>query len=292
MYAEIGFKTGEEFIPIVVDLVDNPGVKIWAKKCSEIDEQRQIIPQPVPGGKPMDRDEWDRLYQEVKLVHDNLIQSRTPMPLWVENPEEITQHHLNVWHRWFTDNTAIIDQDNSSWDLTKEHFWLHELNQIVHAIEQYFNEWPKDQFDGRFAKEINLFVIVDALGRPVAGSADIYEYRQYHTFDHCDLILDQAVHGKTLMQSFIDNDDPNHWDTSGHHVTHGGAKLVINSNRSKIYQSPAFLEWANRNRLDTSKVFADYPLGQIRDRDQSVLDHLWYLAEHANMSATIEIHGN
>lgn len=290
MYATIKFDFGESVIPIVVDLLDNPGVRIWAEHCTKIDKKRQVMPQPIPGGTTIDAQGWQQLYQKVKTIHDNLLDTKTPMPMWVNTADEITQHHLNVWHRWFTDNTKVIDQDQSLWDLTKEYHWLHELNQIVHIMEVYLvNEWPKTEFEKDYGKELNLLPGLDSHGLPEVSSPEIYQHRQYHSFDHYDLILDQAVHGKTLMQSFIDNDDPNHWDTTGHHITHGGSKLVINSSRSKIYQSAAFEKWASRNHLDLSNAYADYPLGQIRHRDQAVLDNLWHLIHRKRLEPAVSL---
>jgi hypothetical protein len=123
-------------------------------------------------------------------------------------------------------------------------------------------------------QELNPQPKVDAHGFGIEY-VNLTSHRQYHSWEHADLILDQAVHGKTTMQSFIDNDDPKHWDTTGHHISWGGCKIVSGMHRQKIYQSPLFCKWMNQNKVTHQDLWGDYPLGNIVNRDQAQLDRIF-----------------
>ena len=77
------------------------------------------------------------------------------------------------------------------------------------------------------------------------------------------------------MQSFLDNDDPKNWDTTGHHMSWGGCKLVKSYHRQGIYQDDLFRQWMDQNNVTHSNLFGDFPLGNIVNRDQSVIDRIF-----------------
>jgi hypothetical protein len=150
---------------------------------------------------------------------------------------------------------------------------LHELNQIVHKLELCFWGWPNTQLGVR-GVEMNLTAGVDKHGF-ATEFVDLTPYREYHSWESADLILDQAVHGKTTIQSFLDNDDPKNWDTTGHHMSWGGCKLVKSYHRQEIYQDNLFRQWMNQNNVTHNNLFGDFPLGNIVNRDQSVIDRIF-----------------
>lgn len=253
---------------LLIDLLDNSGVQAWANHCKQLPTERSVSKQSVAPGSDrvgIPDSEW----QQQQLVQQSLATTTLPLPMPVEQPDQITQQHLNVWHRWFTEHTKGIDPANP--ELAAEFHWLHELNQIVHRLEPSFNEWPKLEI-GIIGQEFNFTPEIDEHG---FGPSHIDIERQYHSWEHADLILDQAVHGKTTMQSFIDNDDPKNWDTTGHHISWGGCKLISGTYRQEIYQGDMFRRWMNRNDVTHQDLWGDYPLGNIVNRDQSQLDRIF-----------------
>lgn len=274
MELKITLQSDHDTIPLMVDLIDNPGVRAWAAHCAKLTDKREVAFQPIPGGNVTPDADLARCWPYQQSIQQALADSRYPLPLPVTAPEQVKQHHLNVWHRWFTDNTKTIDQINDYKEWAHEYHWLHELNQLVHIWERYTYEWPRTEFDTNHSIEINLWPKLDAHGFPEIESVDMEPYAQYHSFQHADLILDQAIHGKSTMQSFLDNDDPRHWDTTGHHLSHGGCKILTSTRRSEMYQSTAFRSWLNRNQIDYSDLLADFPLGNIRNKDAALMERL------------------
>jgi len=87
------------------------------------------------------------------------------------------------------------------------------------------------------------------------------------------------------LQSFIDNDNPNHWDTTGHWITHGGCKLVLNQWEHQVYNSKEFAMWLDNNNTTKIQLKGNYPLGKIRNRDQVLLNQL--ACEFDNLHGTM-----
>lgn len=256
---------------LTVALINNPGVVAWAEHCRKIPTTRSVSTQPVAPPRQRPLTKQSDLWTQQQLVQSSLAPTRMPLPMPVSEPEQITQQHLNAWHRWFTDNTRVIGTENKDYEV--EFHWLHEVNQIVHRLENNIWEWPKDEL-GIVGHELNLQPEIDqhGFGR---GFVDLTPYRQYHSWEYADLILDQAVHGKTTMQSFIDNDDPKSWDTTGHHISWGGCKLVNGTYRQSIYQGNLFQRWMNQNNVTHQDLWGDYPLGHVVNRDQQQIDRIF-----------------
>jgi hypothetical protein len=278
---DIKFRSSTE--SLLIDLIDNPGVCAWGEYCKKLPQSRSVIKQGIATNLLVaNQSQW--VHQQ--LVQQELSKTSLPIPLPVSTPEEITQHHLNVWHRWFTEHSQRIITNNPSWfddyiqgittdnlELSAEYYWLNELNQVVHVLESTIHEYPKKELSTA-GLEFNFQPKLDRHGFKI-GYVDLAPHRQYHSWEHADLILDQAVHGKTTMQSFIDNDDPNHWDTTGHHMSWGGCKLVNGTYRQEIYQGPLFRKWMDQNAVTYQDLWGDYPLGNIVNRDQDQLDRIF-----------------
>ena len=276
MHVDITFQFPRGSRTITFDLLDNPGVKAWAEHCLTITPSRQITYQkPIVNNMlvPM-----DKLWAEYQRIEQNLSETKYALPLTVASVDKITQHHLNVWHRWFTDNTNKPgwNFDNkdliSTHDLQNQFILLHDLNVLVHDF--HLQEWPKPQI-ANYGNGIELILLPKKTTHgdaPHVWFSD--EQRKYHSFEPADLILDAAIHGKTTLQSFIDNDNPNHWDTTGHYITHGGCNIVTSNWRQKIYSSSEFDEWTKKNSTNISQLTGDYPLGMVRNKDKSFLNQL------------------
>lgn len=277
MHVDILFHFPEETKIITVDLFDNPGVRAWAEHCATLPPIRQILYQHLAGS--IDTTVPVELWPEYLRIEQGLSGTEYELSLPLSEPNEITQHHLNVWHRQFTDVTndlqTQIQQQNRRMDEAEQQCYdlFYDLNQLVHLWENRLNEWPKPKISRYQGIDINL-----SPEKTPQGTARLMnltqEHRQYHSFDEADLILDQSVHGKTTLQSFIDNDNPNHWDTTGHWVTHGGCKLVLSSWKQNIYSSKDFAKWMKKNNTDKTRLYGDFPLGAIRNRDQTLLNQL------------------
>lgn len=263
-----------------IELFNNPGVEKWAELCKKTPTTRTATTQPVTWTTPKSLPHNTDLWIQQQLVQQQLSVTNLPIPMPVNTLDQITQQHLNVWHRWFTHHTQPSQKHSTS---TVEFHWLHELNQIVHKLEHCFREWPNPQLGVR-GFEMNFTAGVDNHGF-ASEYANLTPYREYHSWESADLILDQAVHGKTTMQSFLDNDDPKNWDTTGHHMSWGGCKLVKSYHRQGIYQDDLFRQWMNQNNVTHSNLVGDFPLGNIVNRNQSVIDRIFESVAKSNANS-------
>lgn len=271
---------------LMIDLIDNPGVQAWANICRQINPHRKASFQPVPyDGRPYVTN--TPTWQDLLDIYHGLCHTEFAIPLLADTPERVTRRHLNIWHRCFTESGKIIETRKQQRELATEYAWLINLNEWVHAWEDRFYEWPKTELDHVSGQELNLipdFVKQDI--HKIAVYQDMTPYANYHSWDHADVILDQLILGKTVMQSFLDNDDPNHWDTSGHSSTFGGCKLVHGDYRQRIYRSDVFQQWLDKNNTAMDQCRADFPIGNVNPGYRSVLDAVF---SDRPISALIEI---
>jgi len=275
MYVDIVFHFLQRTKTITVDLFDNPGVRAWAEHCCTIQSTRQVgYQKPVVYDKTIPPELWP----EYQRIQQGLDGTKYALPLTADSKTDVTQHHLNVWHRWFTDGTKShpgwMSAPNVQADLRNQFVLLHDLNQLVHNWEFHLCEWPKPQM-AKFGPGVEIVLLPE---KTIHGDGPHVEFtdeqRQYHSFDSADLVLDQSIHGKSVMQSFLDNDNPNHWDTTGHWISHGGCKLVTDNWKQQAYSSAEFDQWLKKNNTDRSQLKAEFPLGRIRDQDRSFLSQL------------------
>ena len=296
MQLKIDIEFADSKESLLFDLLDNLGVRAWADHCKTISPGRLAIAQTIPPPESAVFLDYSNIWIQQQLIQNSLAATTLPMPMPVTAREQITQEHLNVWHRWFTHHTNIIHRwfthapntiDYPCAELATTYHWLHELNQIVHRLENSVWEWPKPDL-GVCGHDLNLEYKMDEHG--FGGEfVDLTPYRQYHSWESADLILDQAVHGKTTMQSFIDNDNPKHWDTTGHHESWGGCKLVSKHYRQAIYQGHLFGQWMNRNDITHQDLWGDYPLGNIVNRDQAQLDRIFDRIQYPRQPQSISV---
>ena len=120
---------------LLFDVLDNPGAMAWANHCKKLPPRRQLISAPLIFN-PHKYDE--RNWQLQQKIQQGLANTPFAIPAPVQHYDEIAQMHLNVWHRWFTDHTRTMDRNV----YPNEFHLLHELNQVVHNIENCLTEWP------------------------------------------------------------------------------------------------------------------------------------------------------
>lgn len=266
MQLQININFNGRLEKFLFNLIDNPGVAAWAEHCKKISSKRNVVLQHVPPIQIPGSLINTKLWQAQQTVQNALSKTQYALPLPVTKPNEITQHHLNTWHRWFTENTKMFIRQKT---VPTEINLLRELNDVVHSLEHYVQEWPASALTISGC-ELNFFP--DYLRHEFV---DLEQYREYHSWEPADLILDQAIHGKSTMQSFIDNDDPRHWDTTGHYISFGGCKLVKESYRQKIYGSELFNQWTTNYDVHPRSLWPDYPLGNLATSDRHRLDDLF-----------------
>lgn len=241
---------------IEFDLIDNPGSKAWQCVVMLNSPERSLSKiSPIPAVKPLPENIADQ-YQVLKDVVSKLNITDFPYPDPLpDNFAMVDQVLMNKLHRHFTN--SCLDLWNPQYktnNINEIHDLLDKLNLNIHELELYL---PTDI---KISHEKSLS---EVLTFSTGLSYDIFPLRQYHSYEPADLILDGHILGKTLIESFRCQDDPNSWDTRGHMRTSGGAIMILENFRQEIYNSKDFSDWLDQHGTNKHRTYADFPLGNF-----------------------------
>ena len=254
---------------IEFDLIDNPGVRAWQYAVMLNNSKRNcFVKSPIIFLTTLPTD-INNQYQNLLDVLDQLDQTDLACKeILPAHFDQVDQAIMNRLHRHFTNSCYSL------WDHRSPYFendycnhLLHELNEAVHKLERYLPTEHKLRYNN-FGKEVWARSEKNEFGY------DIFNFRDYHSYQPADLILDAYILGKTLIESFACNDDPTSWDSNGHMKTNGGAVMLLGDHRSQIYNSSDFQIWLNRHGLEPNSKFADFPLGHFVAGHREKLEHL------------------
>lgn len=178
--------------------------------------------------------------------------------------EECSQSFLNILHRFFTESKKLVVEN--CWKNWQEiSLVLDDINEICHQLEYYYTTPVKEKYQ----QELRLFDEICILPNQVTLDDWLVlsvDERKYHSKQHYDVILGPQVLGKTLLKSYIDDDNPNHWDTSGHHWNASSLTILpYQRQREKIYESKNFRKWLKKHNYKNDALY-DFPLGNVKNK--------------------------
>ena len=271
MILEFVFPTSR--IEVQVNLLNNPGVQAWANKFLG-NYTTSVLSHDHLWVHHMDVEKFDYAITQCYLLIDQLAQHG----IIYSGPDIGTVDHntLNHVHRFFTHNQkrCNVKRFGNDFDYDSVMSMLDSINTCVHDLELFLPRGPVD-IPVTQIEEIKLY---HPTQYGTMDWVDLTDYRQYHSDQHYDVILSSEVLGKTLLQSYLDQDDPTDWDTSGHYVSAGGLQISYLPTRQQIYQSNSFKRWLDQHDADLAELMYDFPIGNIQDRDtgpfQQVLEQL------------------
>jgi hypothetical protein len=265
------FISPTDSVDVHVDLLDNPGVQLWANKFLNVTYETIVIQHDHLYTRPPDYQRINKLQNQCKILVEELAQHGVVysgadiVPFETSTTEQMHQW-LNQLHRFFTHNQerCNLRQLTPGADY---HLIFHKLEQInyhIHDIELYVPRRSQDLAVNSI-DEIKLWHNSQTTD---PAWVNLEPHRQYHSDQHYHVILTSEVLGKTILQSYLDNDDPNDWDTSGHYASAGGLQICCSNTRQRIYQSDSFKKWLSDNKMNHQDVYYDFPIGNIRDIDK------------------------
>lgn len=201
------------------------------------------------------------------------------------NIQDIDQSWLNLAHRFFTTESMKINTANTfDLDLKNQHRLmqksLHEINDLVHTLETYYSAVNNDFSDPRQIGYCSLSLPDIPMNQPTYTSQIHFtDYEKtFHSApdEHHDLVLGTNILGKSVKESYWNDDDPNHWDTSGHHMSFGETLLLSDNYTKKIYTGEKFASWMHKYNTSFDKLRLDYPIADFstaadKDRWQNYL---------------------
>jgi hypothetical protein len=79
------------------------------------------------------------------------------------------------------------------------------------------------------------------------------------------VILNESILGKSVLQSFSENDNPNAQDCTGRLGSYGGFIIELDDNRKNIYRSKEFISWAQSHNRVFNSLPLEFPIGYIPD---------------------------
>lgn len=270
-------------IEVAVEMLDNPGVQAWADKFLNNKYITSVLVHDHLWVSDMDTTKFNHAAAECGILIGQLAQHG----IIYSGPDISTVDHntLNHVHRFFTHNQkrCNINGFGNNFDYDSVMSMLDRINTCVHDLEVFLPRGPVNIPVTRI-EEIKLY---HPTHYGTTDWVELTDYHQYHSDQHYDVILSSEVLGKTLLQSYLDQDNPTDWDTSGHYVSAGGLQITYLPTRQQIYQSDSFKRWLDQHHADPAELMYDFPIGNIQDRDtgpfQQVLQQLNH-CQHSDVS--------
>ena len=253
-------KEDNQLVDVVeFDLLDNPGCRAWQYAVMLNNKARNTFQGDKSTSFTQPHNTSSFQYQQLKNTINDLSTTQFnfnhPVP---ESFDLVTQDFLNVLHRHFTNSCVQLWLPASNFNqLEKLNKLLQDLNTFIHNLESSIPPTENKLKYSQYKNEIWLTNSVQEFGY------DISPFRQYHSYDPADLILDAYILGKSLLESFMGHDDPTSWDTSGHMKTNGGAIAILSYGRQEIYESYEFNNWLKDHNSTKQQRYADFPLGNF-----------------------------
>jgi hypothetical protein len=267
-----------------VNLIDSPGVRAWAYAVLLNTKQRKVTTQKIAWISKYNSDIVDQLYRGIIECLGTLDSTQFRFTQDIPLVEQVDQLFLNRLHRYFTQCCLDI------WKYEFRDYQLRDrlnpifqrLNMLIHNLE-FFYETPQRKQWNNQGKELNFRLEKNEI------SFDILPFTHNHTTEPADLILDAHILGKTLLESYICNDNPNNWDTAGHVRTSGGSVAIMSNHRRNIYQQPEFKAWLTQHGISQTNILADFSLGNFVNNDLKRLEQLSLDSNFNNLSCEIDI---
>ena len=265
---------------IKVECLDNPVIDRWYQSAKQIYQNApsiKLLNYPVYYNTVTDetREIVNNTYNNILLAIDGFRKIGINWP--VDEPKEFNydQQWCNRVHRYFTtlmqyrkfnlSSTEVINQDD---DNINEFYKLgHIINEAVHKIEHYCTNETRQKYS-KFNKllHINLPGFNYHLNTTHSWHEFVKEDYQYHTWNsESDVIFNAEILGKTILCSFLDEDDPNYFDTSGHNGWWGSFLILANNARQNIYKSDDFNDWLKKHGVskNSENIHGDFPIGKV-----------------------------
>jgi hypothetical protein len=267
-------------IEVVVELLDNPGVAHWADKFLNNNYTTSALAHDHLWVPKLDTTKFNHAVAECSHLIGQLVQHG----ITYSGPDISTVDHntLNRVHRFFTHNQqrCNVREFGSDFDYDSVMSMLDRINTCVHDLENFLPRGPAD-IPVKQIEEIKLY---HPTQYGTTEWVNLTDYREYHSSQHYDIILSSEVLGKTLLQSYLDQDDPTDWDTSGHYVSAGGLQIAYLPTRQQIYQSNSFKQWLAQYNADPVDLMYDFPIGNIQNRDTGPFQQVLAELDHCKFS--------
>jgi hypothetical protein len=246
---------------IDIEFVNNELAEAW---CSLYAGQPYTLSQDPVFNLPQlpDQHMMDERFTVIADAYDQM--KARGYPCDVGNME-FTQSCLNRWHRDFTTAEQHPPQGSSY----EEWFAIiNRINRSVHDLERYVHTphrvWANEQFaDHRDLLIWPVHTGYDRMGRWL----DLVHLRDsclgWPSDDPQAVYLNASIRGKSVLQAFLEHDDPREDDVQGHWGTWGGLTIPQTRARLDLYESEPFDRWCRQHDVDARTLPLEFCVGRV-----------------------------
>jgi hypothetical protein len=277
----VNFTVNNVDYSVTIECLDNPVIDRWYESIKQV---YQDTPNITFNHHPNHRSESTKqsnidfittTYNELLQAIEDFEKIGVHWPIVEPREFNFDQQWCNRTHRFFTTLTQYrkfyMDTDEviSSRDPNINEFYKlgHIVNDCIHKIESYCVNETRQKY---FMASKTVLVNVPELDFDLYKTHTWHKFNEddykYHSWDHdCDVIFEAEILGKSIFCSFGDEDDPNYFDTSGHHGWFGSFLILANDARKKIYASEYFDSWLTQHGVSKQSptIKGDFPIGRI-----------------------------
>ena len=283
---------------IVIDIFDIPAVKRWYDFFRDRinDSDYTFVSYFINDDAYLRRDQardfidqtWAGIISDIKAIQ----KIGYNVPFELPSKFNYDQQTLNLLHRFFTynalwhhhggknpfDENFILPNNLSYYDW---HAIIDPINVKVHDLEIYTDPSKNKKFI------TDLFPINDWYVRSTSyewyqfSSDDAeHNYRFFDFSEHENLVmLDNSILGKSVLQSFYENDDPTCRDCTGRLGSYGGFIISKNNHRQQIYRSQNFADWCKKHDLSTTRLPYEFVIGKAQSIPKNIDDSSFVSAD-------------
>lgn len=272
---------------ILIKLFEFPVIKKWFKYSKELNIKKSYFYNGRIYQKFFLHEEFkkicDNKWELIKQTLQDIKSLNYNIPFTIPEAFNFEQDILNLLHRFFTYNAKWCNSDciienpfDRNFQLPKNYNkkdWFYLIDQInthVHFLDRYTIPRENRIFvDESYPLEYLHFEIKEVdHGKYLNFNHDEYQNNyKFLDLNYENIVtLDASILGKSILQSFMEQDDPTCWDCQGRHCSAGGFMIYTDNQLKKIYTSVQFQNWIKRYNLESSEIPYEFSIGYIQDQ--------------------------
>jgi len=281
---------------ILIKLFNTPGIDSWFQYSKKLYKRNSYL---YNVGRPQKIDHKNTYYLEnindslnnkwnlIKKTLQEIEKIKYCIPFKIPEKFDFDQKTLNILHRFFTYNAAwsqsnvnVENPFDKSFKIPQNYnkksffYLIDQINKNVHFLEKYTIPGPNRNFiEENYPLEYLHFEILEEDFEKYLNFNSI-EYQNNYNFLNLDyeniVTLDASILGKSVLQSFIDQDDPTKKDCQGRHCSAGGFMIYTDNQLKKIYTSTQFQNWIKEYNLEFSKIPYEFSIGYIQEQSTNL----------------------
>lgn len=178
---------------------------------------------------------------------------------------EFTHECLNRLHRDFTTAEQHTPHDRT---FTEWLALVDRINESVHDLERYVHTphrvWANHEFD----HHRDLLIWPDRWDNTREGQwLDLTDLRPqclgWPTDDPSAVYLNTSIRGKSVLQAFLEHDDPREDDVQGQWGSFGALCIPQTRARHDVYSSKTFAQWCDQHDVMPHTLPLEFCVGRV-----------------------------